>query len=132
MKTTSITHTPSMGITDRQKLVNAFCSMDIRPFEKLLDEDLQCSGNKNKYDLIARIKEQFEALKAQGNTELIPVFGRCVGCQEDECGYRFEGNKTETKITYVITEVEEDKFDLSQCRFFHVPGEPKPDMSIPF
>jgi len=112
--------------TESEKLVTAFCAMDIRAFEDLLIEDFNC-GDANKYDLIARIERQFEKLKAQGNTELIPVAGWCLGCKENACGYRFEGNVSGHKITYIITEMEEGKFNLTNCSYFQVPGEPMPE-----
>ena len=113
--------------TAEEKIVAAFRKMNIRPFEKLLTEDLQWAHDKNKYDLIARIKTQFENLRAAGNTELIPVFGQCAGACGKKSGYRFEGNKTHSSITYIISEDAKGQLELTYCISFQVPGEPAPD-----
>lgn len=101
--------------------------MDIRAFEELIGEDIKWHDG-NKYDLLAHLKKQFKLFKEEGDTHLIPTSGRCVGCKENLCGFRFEGNKTHDRVSYVIEDVGEGKFDLSQCRMFHVDGEPKPEL----
>ena len=123
---TGTTH-KDCGLSIKKEIVEAFRKMDIRAFERLLAEDFQWMNDKNKYDLIARIKAQFENLNATGNTELIPIFGSCAGYCKKGTGYRFEGNKTRSSITYIISEDAKGQPELTYCISFQVPGEPAPD-----
>ncbi len=119
-------------LTNIEKLLEAFCKMDIDTIEELLDENLEHEVGGNKYNLINQVNEHFKKIKKQRCTRLIAVPGNCKGCRNGTLGYRFEDNKTKERITYIIIETENGKFNLSDCSAFHVCGEPVPETCFPF
>ena len=105
----------SPGPSLTQKFVNAFCEMDLLTIEPMISDNSDFKDKGNKYNFMAWLKDEFDKLKAKGDTHFIATFGHCSFCNRNSTGYKFISDKTSQWLSFVLKENTDGTIDVKVC-----------------
>lgn len=99
------------------KIKNAIAKMDVNSLTNLLPDNLKYH-DLEKSIFIERLRTAFNQFREMGDSHLIPIEGKCVGCYNSKIGYCFVGNNTGNYMQIVIREEYGILEDIRECGNF--------------